>query len=107
MVGQSRRSRLAMPLSSPTDVSTISLKLGAGRCLDNVGKRINQGYGRIHPKNCYLDGQSTNCRLNTLIAKHRDVVRFYVCILDDVSEIKLLESEILKSLSPEWNMQGV
>jgi len=218
MVGQSRRSRLAMPLSSPPDVSTISLKLGAGRfefvsvqllfdpgnisnvfrfknnktvgetlehpryehlgetftndvrpldrplgeflhelklkgslfykvflnpygdevycsfkiadpsvvqsrgvyiyavedriryvgrCLDNFGKRINQGYGRIHPKNCYLDGQSTNCRLNSLIAKHRDVVRFYVCILDDVSEIKLLESEILKSLSPEWNMQGV
>jgi hypothetical protein len=78
-----------------------------GRCLDNFGKRINQGYGRIHPKNCYLDGQSTNCRLNSLIAKHRDVVSFYVSILDDVSEIPRLETEILESLAPDWNIQGV
>jgi len=78
-----------------------------GRCLDNFEKRISQGYGRIHPKNCYLDGQSTNCRLNSLIAKHRGSVGFYVCVLDDVSDIKLLESEILESLSPDWNVQGV
>ncbi len=79
----------------------------AGRCLDNFGKRINQGYGRIHPKNCYLDGQSTNCRLNSLVAEHRDVVSFYVCVLDAVSNTIQLEAEILESLSPPWNMQGV
>ena len=31
---------------------------------DNFKKRINSGYGKISPKNCYKDGQSTNCHLN-------------------------------------------
>jgi hypothetical protein len=33
-----------------------------GRCRDSFKKRVNQGYGVIHPKNCYLDGQATNSR---------------------------------------------
>jgi hypothetical protein len=33
-------------------------------------------------------------------------VSFYVFVLDDVSKIKLLESEILDSPSPGWNVQG-
>lgn len=37
-----------------------------GRCRDSFGRRINQGYGRIHPKNCFRDGQSTNCHLTHL-----------------------------------------
>lgn len=40
-----------------------------GRCRDSFKKRFNQGYGTIHPKNCYLDGQSTNCHINSLINK--------------------------------------
>src|SRR5690606_1500743 len=28
-----------------------------GRCLDTFKKRINYGYGKIAPKNCYRDGQ--------------------------------------------------
>ena len=27
-----------------------------GRCKDSLKKRINSGYGRITPKNCYIDG---------------------------------------------------
>ena len=30
-------------------------------------KRFNQGYGSIQPRNCYKDGQSTNCRINRLV----------------------------------------
>jgi hypothetical protein len=32
-------------------------------------KRISQGYGKISPKNCYLDGLATNCHLNALITE--------------------------------------
>jgi hypothetical protein len=39
-----------------------------GRCRDSLKKRVNQGYGHIHPKNCYLDGQATNCHLNSLVS---------------------------------------
>src|SRR5262245_35019885 len=40
-----------------------------GRCRDAMSKRIDQGCGKIHPKNCYIDGQATNCHLNSLITK--------------------------------------
>src|SRR5690606_34594825 len=43
-----------------------------GRCRDNFKKRINQGYGKIHPKNCFIDGQSTNCHLNHLVTKNKE-----------------------------------
>lgn len=49
-----------------------------GRCRDSFKKRVNQGYGVIHLKNCYLDGQATNCHRNSLIAKYRNGVKFWV-----------------------------
>ncbi len=74
-----------------------------GRCLDSFDKRINQGYGNIHPKNCYLDGQRTNCRLNHLITANKDEITFYVCPMTDNEEIARLESLIIQSLKPKWN----
>lgn len=75
----------------------------AGRSHDPFERRLNQGYGHISPKNCYLDGQSTNCRVNSLIAEVHDVVSFYVCSIDDDSEIDRLERLLIKSYEPEWN----
>jgi len=49
-----------------------------GRSRDPFEKRINHGYGTIHPKNCYLDGQATNCHLNALIASSVPSVSLYV-----------------------------
>lgn len=75
-----------------------------GRCLDSFRKRINQGYGRIHPKNCYLDGQSTNCHLNSMIAHNMDRVSLYICKLADDKEIEYLEKLLIKKEQPEWNV---
>jgi hypothetical protein len=33
----------------------------------DLTKRFNAGYGNISPKNCFKNGQETNCRLNNLI----------------------------------------
>jgi hypothetical protein len=76
-----------------------------GRCRDSYKQRINLGYGRISPKNCYIDGQSTNCHLNHLIHNHADQVRFWVCPLEDTSEIERAEKELIGSYKPEWNIQ--
>jgi hypothetical protein len=75
-----------------------------GRCLDNFRKRINQGYGKIHPKNCYIDGQSTNCHLNSLIAQNLDRVVLYICKISDENEIEYLEKLLIKKFQPEWNI---
>jgi hypothetical protein len=75
-----------------------------GRCLDSFRKRINQGYGKIHPKNCYIDGQSTNCHLNSLISNNRDRITLFFCVLTDDREIEYLENILIKKHQPEWNV---
>jgi hypothetical protein len=76
-----------------------------GRCLDEFGKRINNGYGRISPKNCYLDGQSTNCHINSLITKHKEHIHLFILQLQSDAVIKRLEKDFIKMYNPEWNMQ--
>jgi hypothetical protein len=77
-----------------------------GRCIDNFNKRINQGYGKIHPKNCFIDGQATNCHLNSLI-NTVDNVKLGVYLMTDMSnaEIKELEKLILTCNRFDWNIQ--
>src|SRR5512145_2991365 len=76
-----------------------------GRCRDSFGKRINQGYGQIYPKNCYLDGQSTNCHLNTLINQNWEAIALSVCPLERNVEIEKLEQYLIALRQPEWNIQ--
>jgi hypothetical protein len=75
-----------------------------GRSHDPFEKRLNQGYGHISPKNCYRDGQSTNCRINSLVAKHYAEVAFYVYPLDDDTKIDQLEKLLIDTYQPEWNV---
>jgi hypothetical protein len=75
-----------------------------GKTTDGFQKRINQSYGKIHPKNCYLDGQATNCHLNAQIAANRDHIRFYVCPIESESEIAKLEADCIQWFRPEWNI---
>lgn len=37
-----------------------------GEC-ENLAVRFNNGYGSIAPRACFVGGQSTNCRVNSLI----------------------------------------
>lgn len=75
-----------------------------GRCLDNFQKRINQGYGKIHPKNCYKDGQATNCHLNSKITENKYGVKLFVCFLDDNNEIIQIENDLIYRYSPDWDI---
>lgn len=78
-----------------------------GRCSDNFKKRVNQGYGKINAKNCFLDGQATNCHLNAKINKI-DNVEFYVYKMNDKNkaEIDDLELKLLNEINFEWNIQN-
>jgi len=75
-----------------------------GRTLTSFGQRIRQGYGVIHAKNCYLDGQATNCHLNALIQLEWEDVRFFVCPLEDEAEIIQTEAELIRKYQPLWNI---
>lgn len=75
-----------------------------GRCLDSFKKRINQGYGKIYPKNCYRDGQATNCHLNSLITKNSSSVSLWIYPVRNDEEIMRLEIALIGKYDPEWNI---
>ena len=77
-----------------------------GRCRDSMKKRIDNGYGKIHPKNCYLDGQATNCHLNSQIAKARGKVSLHLKVMDSDDNIVRVERTLIRQLDPPWNIQG-
>lgn len=78
-----------------------------GRCSDNFKKRVNQGYGKINAKNCFIDGQATNCHLNSKINEIENI-EFYVHKMNDKSkaEIDELELNLLNIKNFEWNIQN-
>ena len=76
-----------------------------GRCRDAMGKRVDQGYGTIDPKNCYIDGQATNCHLNALIAPVANRVGLGLCAMDDDAAIEREEAGLIGTYLPPWNLQ--
>jgi hypothetical protein len=78
-----------------------------GRCKDSFKKRINQGYGTIHPKNCFIDGQATNCHINSMVTQNRHEISFLVCPLIDLQMIIEAEAGLISQCRPPWNIQGV
>lgn len=72
-----------------------------GRCCDSFYKRINNGYGRISPKNCYKDGQQTNCHINSLVNKYHKNISFWIYPMINVEEIKELEVKLIKYYNPK------
>lgn len=75
-----------------------------GRCRDSMKKRINNGYGKISPKNCYKDGQSTNCKINALITQSTDI-ELKLLPLHKNETIEKCEKNFIKKLKPKWNQQ--
>ena len=76
-----------------------------GRCRDSMKKRVTQGYGKIHPKNCYLDGQATNCHLNAKITKASQAIALRLCVIENTSKINHVETSLIRKHSPVWNIQ--
>lgn len=75
-----------------------------GRCRDSFRNRFNNGYGRISPKNCYIDGQSTNCKINSLVNQHSGAIKVFVLPMNDEYQIVSLEKELIQKYKPEWNV---
>ena len=73
-----------------------------GECA-NLSNRYNMGYGNISPRNCFIRGQETNCRLNNLIYHastngHRITLWFH-----RTERFKSLERHLRTLLGLKWN----
>ena len=79
--------------------------LYVGKC-ENLEKRWGgMGYGGISPKNCYVGGQSTNCKINSRIlqlALEGHSVTLWFHPTADTSSVERL---LIHSIRPPWNTQ--
>lgn len=69
---------------------------------ESLNKRM-YAYGHISPKNCFVGGRQTNCRINKLVlhvtSTGKDVeVWFHSC-----DDYKQLEAALIAALRPPWN----
>lgn len=76
-----------------------------GRSRKTFKERFNE-YGKITAYNCLIDGQATNCHINSIINSLDSVfVGVYKMTNKSDEDIKEMEKKILKHESFEWNIQ--
>jgi hypothetical protein len=62
------------------------------------------GYGQISSRNCHVDGQATNCKINSLVLQgSRPEDRVEVWFLPAHAERKTIESRLIREINPPWN----
>jgi hypothetical protein len=57
-----------------------------GCCHDSFGKLISERFGRISSQDCYLDGDSIRCRINSLLAAKIPDTGIYIHIIANEEE---------------------
>ncbi len=73
-----------------------------GKCED-LRKRFNSGYGQISPRACFQGGQSTNCRINSLLLDgFRQKKKVFLYFLE-TSNSEEIERIIIRDRKPPWN----
>ena len=73
-----------------------------GEC-EVLSKRFCTGYGNISPKNCYLGGQQTNCRINKLIYEQAKNGKKILLYFHETEKRKAIEKELIEKYNPVWN----
>jgi hypothetical protein len=73
-----------------------------GEC-ESLSWRFNTGYGNISPRNCFVGGQSTNCKINSYILKEKQKGRNIHLYFIDTDDRFSLERELIDQYKPEWN----
>ncbi|AEF93202.1 protein of unknown function DUF1653 [Desulfotomaculum nigrificans CO-1-SRB] len=73
-----------------------------GEC-ENLSSRYNTGYGQISPRNCFLGGQSTNCKINSYIIKEIKKGSKVELLFRQSQDRFTLERELIEMYKPEWN----
>ncbi len=76
-----------------------------GKCRDLAQRFGPQGYGVIQPKNCFVGGQSTNCKINNLILQHAKQRQQLELWFQATGEAGPVERDLIVKIRPAWNTQ--
>jgi hypothetical protein len=98
-IGQSQKAPGVYALTSNEELVYI------GKCQSLADRFGPRGYGAIHPKNCYVGGQPTNCKVNDLILQEALGDRVIKLWFHETTEPAPVERELIVRLRPHWNTQ--
>jgi hypothetical protein len=73
-----------------------------GRTVD-FRKRFSAGYGNISPRNCYVGGQSTNCKLNHLILREILSDKHINLFFAETTDYDRIEHTLIAQFNPPLN----
>ncbi len=73
-----------------------------GECV-NLTSRYNMGYGNISPRNCFVGGQETNCRINNHIYNEAQQDKEIDLWFFATGEYKAAEEQLRSEMQLEWN----
>ena len=75
-----------------------------------IGKTVNfmkrfgsTGYGHISPRNCYVGGQSTNCKMNNQVFEHARQNEYFHLFILETDDYDSIEKELIKAIDPDLN----
>jgi len=75
----------------------------AGMCVD-LAKRWGQlGYGAISPKNCFVGGQSTNCKVNNRVLECSKAGGCLKLWFHQTTVAASAERTVIRAFKPAWN----
>ncbi|HPS34400.1 MAG TPA: GIY-YIG nuclease family protein [Oscillospiraceae bacterium] len=73
-----------------------------GQCID-LAKRYNSGYGNISPRNCFIGGQQTNCKINAMVLKkYLEGGEVYLYFYE-TKDFDRVEHKLISRLTPPLN----
>ena len=73
-----------------------------GEC-QSLTDRFNMGYGNISPRNCFVGGQETNCRINKLVLDAASEAKEISLWFHRTSDYKRVEAQLRDIVRPIWN----
>ena len=68
---------------------------------ENIYERFKNGYGNISPRNIFYGGQSTNCKMNYVMAHAKIKPKIYYMVCSNPDKRKDIEKELLKRVREE------
>jgi hypothetical protein len=95
-----------LPSTSGAYALTIDGELAyVGIAKDLARRWGTQGYSRISPRNCYVGGQSTNCKVNNrILIAACGGERIDLWMYETLAPAPV-ESKVIRHLRPPWNSQ--
>lgn len=70
-----------------------------------LARRFNTGYGVIEPVNCYVGGQSTNCKMNKVVLEQARKGQYVKLYFYETEDYKAVERELLGAIKTKYNVK--